>query len=480
MKKHIKLAVLITAALLTALCGCGDRQGKRVMKTLTWYYINDSTAAGGSVFSAANDIIAEKMGIQVRFEPIRSEEYSKKMQLKASAAEKFDLAFTSDWAFNYRNNVQYGTFAPIETLIDRYAPKTRENVIQKVWDGITVNSHIYAVPNYQVSFRQAAIVIKKELADKYNLKGMIDSAQCMADFTPVLQVIRDNEPGIVPTIVTPQVWSGTFGDDTFYTEKPLDGVPVGVDLYENVADLTKDPYKEQTIKNSELSRLWQKNGFYSPDSDIRTDYTAEKRAGKIFMFDDVYKPGLEVDMQTRYGYPVYVKPVGVPQLSNSSASAALTAVSRTCTDKVTAVKLIELLNTDKKLYNLLVYGIEGRDYKKVSKDTVKILSNRSYSANAWVMGSQFNAYFIEGQKNTIWEETKKLNAAARTNSLLGKELDISAVKQNIARIEALYSDYDVGAALRGENSAEILERFYSDIQGDVNAVCEEIRKQIAK
>ena len=78
MKKHIKLAVLITAALLTALCGCSDRQGKRVMKTLTWYYINDSTGGDGSVFSAANDIIADKMGVQVRFEPIRSEEYSKK------------------------------------------------------------------------------------------------------------------------------------------------------------------------------------------------------------------------------------------------------------------------------------------------------------------------------------------------------------------------------------------------------------------
>ena len=405
-----RLLCCLTAMLMISVA-CGRKNPPKNMKTLVWYYVNDRGSDDGSVFCAANKIIGEKLGVQVDFNPIHSEEYTKKIQLKASAAERFDIVFTSDWLFDYRSNIEYGAFAPIENLIEKYAPQTNKSIINKVWDAVTVGGHIYAVPNYQVAFRQKAIVFKKELVDKYSLKAEIDQAETMADFTPILQKIRANEPDIIPTTVTPYIWSGNFGDES--------------------------------------------------------------------LFYDVYKPGIEIDMQSRYGYPVYVKAIGIPVLTNDSACAALTAVSRTSADKVTAVKLIELLNTDKELYNLLVYGIKDRDYKKLSDNTVEILSDRRYSAYAWAMGSQFNAFFIKGQNSNIWELTKKLNAEARKSPLLGKSIDTEPIKESITRIRELYSKLEISNASREDGYEQILGDYYGRIENDVKIIYDEIVKQNA-
>ena len=186
-----RLLCCLTAMLMISVA-CGRKNPPKNMKTLVWYYVNDRGSDDGSVFGAANKIIGEKLGVQVDFNPIHSEEYTKKIQLKASAAERFDIVFTSDWLFDYRSNIEYGAFAPIENLIEKYAPQTNKSIINKVWDAVTVGGHIYAVPNYQVAFRQKAIVFKKELVDKYSLKAEIDQAETMADFTPILQKIRAN------------------------------------------------------------------------------------------------------------------------------------------------------------------------------------------------------------------------------------------------------------------------------------------------
>ena len=115
-----RLLCYLTAMLMISVA-CGKKNPPKNMKTLVWYYVNDRGSDDGSVFGAANKIIGEKLGVQVDFNPIHSEEYTKKIQLKASAAERFDIVFTSDWLFDYRSNIEYGAFAPIENLIEKYA-----------------------------------------------------------------------------------------------------------------------------------------------------------------------------------------------------------------------------------------------------------------------------------------------------------------------------------------------------------------------
>ena len=471
----IILSLIIFAAVI---CGCEKKLQETAMKTLIWYYINDNNNGDQEVFDSANKIIAKELGVKVDFRPLSMEEYDKKMLLKASASEKFDLAFTGDWIFDYRENVKNGAFAEIEALIDQYAPKTKENIIDAVWEGVKVDNHIYAIPNYQVSFRQQTLVMKKELVEKYNLQEAIDEAKTIKDFIPILKIIKEKEPDIIPTSIRPNVWNGVFGDSTFYYEQPIAGIPIGIDLDGNVHKLSESPYSDINMQQSLLSIEWKEAGFYHQDHDIKTDYTAEKNAGRIFLFEDVYKPGLDIDMQQRYGYPVYIKTVGIPQLTNDSVNAALTAVSRTSSDKVTAVKLIELLNTNKELYNLLVYGIEDRDYRKTGDNRIQILPDKVYSAYAWVMGSQFNAYIMEGQPDNVWEETKRLNEKAPKSILFGKYIKTESISQNISNILELREE--TGVTMEEKNYPDAMREFYKKIEHDLDIIYDEVKRQIAQ
>ncbi|MFR5073294.1 MAG: ABC transporter substrate-binding protein [Bianqueaceae bacterium] len=160
------------------------------------------------------------------------------------------------------------------------------------------------------------------------------------------------------------------------------------------------------------------------------------------MWEDVYKPGVEADMKTRYGYDVYVQPMGQPVLSTGSITATVTAVSRTSENPERAMMLINLVNTDKELYNLLVFGEEGKHYTKESDTRIKVTSG--YSGLAWAIGCQFNAYLVDGQDDDVWEETKRLNGEAKMSHLLGFYFDDTNVKDQIANVGAVEGTFATG------------------------------------
>lgn len=123
---------------------------------------------------------------------------------------------------------------------------------------------------------------------------------------------------------------------------------------------------------------------------------------------------------------MYVQPMGLPVLSTGSITATVTAVSRTSENPERAMMLVNLVNTDKELYNLLVFGEEGKHYTKESDTRIKVTSG--YSGLAWAIGCQFNAYLVEGQADDVWEETQRLNGEAQMSHLLGFYFDDTKVK----------------------------------------------------
>ncbi len=501
MKTRLKklVAILGLAVLtVTAVCGCGSKteeappaetveqetqaqpEKPEELVELTWYYLGEEAEENQEIFDAANAIIKEEINAVVNFSPISMGEYSEKMQLKASASEKFDLCYTADWAFTYYDNAKKGAFLDISSLMEEHAPETLKMIPEKIWNGAKIDGTLYAVPNYQVSFRQPCFVFKKELVEKYNLQEMIDSAQTLADLTPVLQTIKDNESGIIPSKISPTAYAFSTASYDNYHEMPL-GTSVGIYVDKNldVYDLTEGlPYEVRTEVFA-LSREWNQNGFYHPDAGITTDFSAEAAAGKFFMLDDVYKPGVEGDLEAKYGYPVYVKPMGSPVLSNGSICAALTAVSRTSENPEKAVELIELVNTNKELFNILVYGLEGKQYTKTSEDSIEISPDSKYTAYAWSMGCQFNAYRLPGQNEDVWEETMKLNEEAIESPMLGFYFDNSNVKTEIANLKTAFNEQSSTLTWGlSDDYAQIIADLKTVGEKDFEAVKAEMEKQL--
>jgi len=463
-------AVTLSACTIDQSEGGGD-------VVLTWYFPANETDEDAEVYAAANEIIKKKLGVTVDFQPINNGDYNQKMQLKTSASEKFDLCFTANWGFIYKTNADKGAFLALDELIDQYAPKTKELIPDNIWAGTKLNGEIYAVPNYQTETMHRCFLFNKELVDKYGLKEKIDAATSVADFTEILQVIKDNEPNVYPSETSPIV--ATWEEEDFIEEPISSSIPVGVDMDLNVLDLREGRYREWRLQMEELSKDWNKRGFYSPDVAITSNTESERKAGKYFMIKDTFKPGIEADMAERYGYEMYAKPLGDAYISNSTIQAALTAISRTSAHPDKAMEVLELINTDKDLLNTLVFGIEGKQYTKTGENAIERNAESEYSGVAWCFGNQFLAYTLPGQEADVWEQTEKNNEEAFVAPLTGFMINEEPIKTEISNIKTTIKPYSTSLNFGlVDNNLEIHQQQDQEIDKDMQTILAEVKKQI--
>ena len=197
------------------------------------------------------------------------------------------------------------------------------------------------------------------------------------------------------------------------------------------------------------------------------------------MITDTYKPGIEKDLERRYGYPIYVKTLGDAVLTNDSTCATLTAISRTSKNPEKAMKFIELINNDKELYNLLSFGIKGKHYEMVDEDSIRILDGVKYNTNQWALGCQFNSYKLEGQEKTIWEDTIEQNKNAKVSPLLGFRIDVDSIRTELANISTALAPYGnvLGYGL-SDDWESLLEKRNKEFAQDNQKVYEEVQRQI--
>jgi putative aldouronate transport system substrate-binding protein len=500
LKKGLLAAFAIALGAMLTLAGCGQATGGAKDNNsgsansaspssspselkpvkLVWYYLGDNKGDYEQVYAAANKIIQAKINATVDFQPMSNGDFKTKMPLKVAAGEKFDLTYTADYIFSYHDNITKGAFIPLDDLINKYALQTKRQIPNDIWEATKMNGKIYAVPNYQISSRQASLIFNKALVDKYNLKDKIFAVKKMSDLSPIFDVIKKNEPGIYPSLIAPNSRKYEVRTKIDYIEQFDAKVPVGVGYDLKVVDLTQGKYKQEALNGYKLAREWQQKGFYHPDAALSKDLNPEKKAGKFFMIEDNFKPGVEADSKAKWGYDVYAVPMAMPVLSTGSIDAALTAISRTSENPERAMMLINLMQTDEQLLNLLTFGIEGVDYKKTGGKSIEVIAKTPYAGKAWAIGNQFLAYTLPGQAADVWEQTKKLNSSATPAPTIGFSFDNNPVKTELANMNAV-SDKYVNIFNFGmvDNYAEMYDKYIAEMKSaGLDKYKVELQKQV--
>jgi putative aldouronate transport system substrate-binding protein len=194
-----------------------------------------------------------------------------------------------------------------------------------------------------------------------------------------------------------------------------------------------------------VARSWYQKGIFPNDIAVLKDQNAWTTAGKVGVLVETTKPGADVENAALLGLKpediIDIK-YGNAYMSATACQATLTAVSSTSQNPERAVMFLNLINTDKELYNTMCFGVENKHYKKINENTVEAIANSGYDPNRdWEFGNQFNAYFRNGQKTTVWEETKKMNEESEASPLLGFSFDQTPVKTEIAQCTAIVAEY---------------------------------------
>ncbi|WP_168122461.1 ABC transporter substrate-binding protein [Paenibacillus sp. HB172176] len=506
MKKAVRLSAILSLLLAILLAGCsnagknnnnepassnssstpsataGDQKEELEPVKLKYYFFGGVKPGDDAVFAEMNKILKEKINTTVEFIKVPNNgDYTQKMTIMVNAREEFDLAFTSPYYLNYFEHATKGSFVDLTELLPKYAPGTYASMKPEIWDAARVDGKIYASINQQIFARQSGFNINKALADKYSFDPT--SVKKLADLIPFLEKVKAGEPAeetdqLYNAQLKNQVFSYFFPSFEWENIGGIDvpGVAKSMEEHPQVFNEYDTPeFKDFVLTLSEF----QKKGLIAKDALTRPTFDAAKYAAAPVA---TLMPGIEQSVARTYKAEQYIIPLGDPLLTSPNAIATMTAISSTSKHPERALMVIELLNTDKELYNLMVWGIEGVDYKKIGDNRIESLEGSQYGpAPAWMYGNQFNSFVSGTQPDDVWEQTKALNESAKMSKLFGFSFDPDSVKAEAANCSAIVNEYKAAfnTGMFGDDTEKKYNEFLAKLKtAGVEKVIAEKQRQI--
>jgi len=429
----------LCAAYLGGCAGTGVSRGAEAQSSsakldpveLIWYYPQFGAHPDQRLVNdAVNEITRAKLNATVDLRPIDFANYEQKLNTIVASGEQMDIVWTSNWLFQWESNAKKGVFQPLDDLLGSYGKQLLASMDKKYWNGGKLGGKQYAIPNYQISAMRPSLVIQKRFIDKYKLD--VTKIKRLEDIEPFLKQIKEGETGIVP-----------FGTTRGTYTNLLYGIDWRVPVYRNDSTPTVLPDVTPEMRaNFALMHRWYMSGYINEDAATLKDAAdAYSKGNTAVWFDITGKPGSEVEFKAADGgYDVQLVPLARSVFGGAGNS--MNAIGRTSAHPDRAVMLLELVNTDKALYNLLVYGIEGKHYTKTTGNFIQLNTDAGYFTNTdWVFGDIRGEYLPEGTSPDKIEQTIRANEEASVSAFEGFEFDSDPVKTEIANVRAVNDEY---------------------------------------
>ena len=394
---------------------------------LVWYVIGKPQTDGEVVEEEVNKYTKDKINATVDIKHIDFGDYSQKMNVIANSGEEYDLAFTCSWAFPYLENARKGAFLELNDLLDKEGADLKGVIDERLWKGAEVDGKIYGVPNQKEIAGAPMWVFDKELVEKYDIP--YEDIHTVDDLEPWLALIKEKEPDFVP----------------FYTQGdgiPLEGledITSGLGIFYDDESLTvKNMYETEELKHlfTKLREFYEK-GYINQDAAVSNMKNEVKR----FMWKADGQPYAENGWGQALGREVVTSSIIPPYVTNNSTTGAMTAISATSKHPEKAMELINLVNTDSTLRNLLMFGIEGTHYEKVSDNQIKRDPNGPYSVTSWAYGNLFDTYVLDSDPVDKWDAFEEFNQKAKTSTILGFKFDTEKVVTQMSAVSNTFKEF---------------------------------------
>lgn len=411
-----------------------------------------------------NKITIPKIGAKVKITPISASSYSQQMTLMLSGDEPLDLMVVlSREIATYASRNQ---IIPLNELLDKEGTGIKE-ALGNYYDSASISGDIYAVPTVRDLCRGGGLNMRKDLLDKYDID--IDSVKTLEDMTPVFEKIKKGEgESFYPLVISSA--GNSFLQD-YVSVDPLDdfnGVLLngGIDNTDVVMYEETDDYKNMI----NLFRQWYLAGYIQKDiATTQEAYASLLKAGVGFSYFSNCKPGITTIAERNTGYEIINKQFIDYFATSSQVNAICWAIAQNSKNPETAMKVLNLMYSDKDVVTTLSWGIEGTHY--VYMDDKNFVTypegvddqSSGWTLNtSWLMGNQFLVPLWEGEDPELWTKQKAANDSAKKSMGLGFTFDGSKVKTEIAAVASVRDQYrrllENGVADPDENLPEYISK----------------------
>ena len=451
MKKMFRILVSLALVLALSLSVCSfaaaDGYDKVVFAYATFNNIptNDVKA---SLEEAINAITREKIGVEVQLMPIGIWEYSSSVSRGLQGGDQIDIfqtlgdlnvAITTDMALD------------ITDMIDTCAAETKAVVGEDWLAACSFKGSIYGIPTMKPIALTPMVVYRQDIADELGLD--FSNVNTPADLTEIFRKVKEAHPEMTALAA---VNTGNIGlqltvpntdylSDDYYT-------PKGVIMNDELT--VKDFYATDEFKAiCDLARTWYKEGLVMKDAATTSSTAAELMStGNYFAYIASYSypeadTALSLESQCG-GYHLGAKIIGSAFLDTTAINALTWCVASTSKVPEAALKFLNLTFTDVDIVNLLIYGIEGRDYVKNEDGSVSYPEGLDpntvpYTAqlSCGTLGNFFLMYPMAGTDPASLEWELEQNKTAKTSAAMGFTFDNSRVKSQYTAVANVISQY---------------------------------------
>ncbi len=372
---------------------------------LDYYWVgNADTDQRPLVEAAINEYIEPLIGANVIFHIVGWGDWASKAVTGLRAGEKMDIFFTADW-WHYMELASEGLFRALNDDNGEYG-----NLLEKYGQGILKGLTPAFIPGTQIDGVNYAVPTNKELTVPegflYNLT-LAEEIGLTPEEAAKIKSYKDMEPWLEKAkAARPDEYPyNTDGRDGFYPwlQELASGVP-GAVINMKIAPDENGAFDETIVSiwetdwaksYSTTMREWNQKGWIHPDAGLSTfDVSPAFNAGK-FLFYPMPLKGNNIkaqEMVNASGNPdlkvgeIY----GQPKVNITvHAGGSMLAIPTLSEYPVQAMQYINLMHTDSKLVNMMLFGVEGVHWEFEADGRVNLINSAWYGAHpgAWTVGN---------------------------------------------------------------------------------------------
>lgn len=462
MKSHSTSKNLITrltfsAIGLAALCGCSiasklnastasdqtDSPCEIVIEHLT---LGDTPMPDlSAVEKAVSQITLSRIGCTVKIENIPISDHATRISLMSAQNDQLDIINTGR-TVSLAEMAADGILLPLDDLLEQYGAALQEKE-GKLLKANIIDGNIYSVPANLYCGGNSGFLYNQDMASEYDIQ--VSDTMSKQDIESIAASLKSHGKYLLSQGdgSNNPILLGTFFPSV---------VPVGSSMYANGVSLSGDFgtdivnvfETEEYLEYCQMLRRWKENGWI-PDDSLTSGLLVNQlfQSQKIFMTWLTANP-VELALQTKnYTFPVdmFSTTTQTP-LRTSQIQEDGWGINSTSQNPEKAMEFLNLMYSNAEISNLLMNGIEGKEYEKISDHIITYPDNVSadnigYSRYFSVFGDFMDIYQWQPVTESFYDDLKDFQFNTTVSPLLGYTFDVSPVASEYTAVIRVLSEY---------------------------------------
>lgn len=388
-----------------------------------------------------SSLTEDKIGVKVELTRGVTQE---QLNLALTSGEKLDLFAAVPWYIPLSSMASTGQVVALDDLLQNQGKETYEAISKDDWNCVTIGGSIYGVPMNKDKAQNKNFQMRKSYVEELGID--YEAIKTLDDLEAVLKEVKEKLPEVYPVGSA----SGSIG-----LPLPYDDLADSFGVIENVFEddttvvnlFETESYKEMVAR----MYRWNQEGLIMPDATSNTSSLEQLLgAGTIFGGFVPSKPGAVLQASREAGTDLVQCQIVEP-FSITAMVAAPWCIASNSENPEKAMALLNMMYTDADVSNAFIYGIEGKHYKYVDKETNAVdyvdgitTANTGYSVLGWSWPNQQVGAIWNGDDADIWQQLNDFNTNARKSPAKGFTWNNANVLNEVTACQNVLSKYKNG------------------------------------